>query len=105
MIVLVVYVALVALGAHASGKGSFAIAVKRKPRATAGAGRRLLSKADAIPLHSYGADLIGLYSSGHGFFLTVELAGKQKFDLIVDTGSQLTYFPCKGCPLEVCGIH
>ena len=29
MIVLVVYVALVALGAHASGKGSFAIAVKR----------------------------------------------------------------------------
>ena len=105
MIVLVVYVALVALGAHASGKGSFAIAVKRKPRATAGAGRRLLSKADAIPLHSYGADLIGLYSSGHEFFLTVELAGKQKFDLEVDTGSQLTYFPCKGCPLEVCGIH
>ena len=83
MIVLVVYVALVALGAHASGKGSFAIAVKRKPRATAGAGRRLLSKADAIPLHSYGADLIGLYSSGHEFFLTVELAGKQKFDLAV----------------------
>ena len=57
MIVLVAYVALVALGAHASGKGSFAIAVRKKPRATAGAGRRLLSKADAIPLHAYGGRL------------------------------------------------
>ena len=105
MFVLVAYVALVALGAHASGKGSFAIALKKKPRATAGAGRRLLSKADAIPIHSYGADLVGRYSSGHVFFLTVELAGKQKFDLMLDTGSQLTYFPCKGCPFELCGIH
>ena len=35
----------------------------------------------------------------------LELAGKQKFDLIVDTGSHLTYFPCKGCPLEECRIH
>ena len=94
-----------AVVAHASGKGSFAIAVKKKPRATAGAGRRLLSKADTIPLHTYGSELVGLYSWGHEFVLTVELAGKQKFDLIVDTGSPLTYLPCKGCPPEVCGIH
>ena len=105
MFVLVAYVALVALGARASGKGSFAIAVKKKLRATAGAGRRLLSKADAIPIHSYGDRLENGYGEGHEFSLTITLAGGQEFDLIMDTGSPITYLPCFGCPYEICGYH
>jgi len=105
MIVLVAYVALVALGAHASGKGSFAIAVRKKPRATAGAGRRLLSKADAIPLHAYGGRLQNRHGGGHEFSLAITLAGGQEFDLIMDTGSPITYLPCLGCSPESCGYH
>lgn len=105
MIVLLAYVALVALGAHASGKGSFAIAIRKKPRATAGAGRRLLSKADAIPIHAYGDRLGNGHNGGHEFSLTITLAGGQEFDLIMDTGSSITYLPCLGCPYEKCGYH
>ena len=105
MFVLVAYVALVALGAHASGKGSFTIAVKKKPRATAGAGRRLLSKADAIPIHAYGGRLGNGHNGGHEFSLTITLAGGQEFDLAMDTGSPITYLPCFGCPPGLCGYH
>ena len=105
MFVLVAYVALVALGAHASGKGSFAIAVRKKPGATAEAGRRLLSKADAIPLHSYGERLVNYHGNGHEFSLTITLAGGQEFDLIMDTGSPITYLPCLGCSPKLCGHH
>jgi len=98
MIVLVAYVALVALGAHASGKGSFAIAVKKTDaRRTAGTGRRLSSKADAIPIHAYGDRLMNGHGEGHEFSLTITLAGGQEFDLIMDTGSPITYLPCVGC--------
>ena len=106
--VAVAHVSLVASGAQgASGKGSFALAVKKKARngGAGAAGRRLLSKADAIPIHSYGDGLGNLHGEGHEFSLTVTLAGGQEFDLIMDTGSPLTYLPCFGCPPAVCGYH
>jgi hypothetical protein len=106
----VAHVSLVASGAQgASGKGSFALAIKKKARngGAGAAGRRLLSKADAIPIHSYGDGLGNMHGEGHEFSLTVTLAGGQEFDLIMDTGSAITYFPCfpSGCTPALCGYH
>ena len=106
--VAVAHVSLVASGAQgASGKGSFALAVKKKARngGAGAAGRRLLSKADAIPIHSYGDGLGNMHGGGHEFSLTVTLAGGQEFDLIMDTGSPITYLPCFGCLPTACGYH
>lgn len=36
-------------------------------------------------------------------WMSFELAGDQRYELIVDTGSSMTYLPCKGC--EGCGTH
>ena len=106
-LVAVAHVSLVASGAQASGKGSFALAVKKKARkgGAGTTGRRLLSKADAIPIHSYGDGLLNPHGHGHEFSLTVTLAGGQEFDLIVDTGSPITYLPCFGCLPTYCGYH
>ena len=52
-----------------------------------------MSKADAIPIHSYGDRLENGYGEGHEFSLTITLAGGQEFDLIMDTGSPITYLP------------
>ena len=56
-------------------------------------------------MHSYGKRLSNAHGGGHEFSLTVTLAGEQKFDLILDTGSPITYLPCVGCPVELCGFH
>lgn len=103
--IVLVLVSFVASGARAHGKGSFAIAVKKQARAVPGTGRRLLSKADAIPIHAYGDRLGNGYGQGHEFSLTITLAGGQEFDLIMDTGSPITYLPCLGCSPELCGYH
>ncbi len=103
--IVLVLVACVASGARADGKGSFAIAVKKQTRVVSGSGRRLLSKADAIPMHAYGDRLSNEYGAGHEFSLTITLAGGQEFDLIMDTGSPITYLPCLGCSPELCGYH
>lgn len=97
-----VAVARAARARAATGR-SLAIAMRRRTT-TATAGRRL-SRADAIEIRSYGARLGNGYGSGHEFSLTVTLPGAQNFDLIVDTGSPLTYFPCVGCDAELCGYH
>lgn len=90
-----------ALGAGAdaaSSGGAVAVTVRRTParaRVTA-RGRRLAatSSADAIPIRAYGAGLGNAHGGGHEFSLSVTLAGGQTFDLIVDTGSSLTYLAC-----------
>jgi len=103
--IVLVLVACVASGARADGKGSFAIAVKKQTRVVPGSGRRLLSKADAIPMHAYGNRLMNMHGQGHEFSLTITLAGGQEFDLNMDTGSPITYLPCLGCDPELCGYH
>lgn len=99
---------LFASSAHAAGSGSFAIAVRKRAatgNADARRGRRLSSKADAISIHSYGDRLLNGHGGGHEFSLTVTLPGAQEFDLIMDTGSPVTYLPCFGCSPELCGYH
>jgi len=107
MMSLAAHVSLVASGARASGERAFAVTVRKKSAEAAGRTlpRRLLSKADAITMHSYGDGLSNMYGGGHEFSLTVTLAGGQEFDLIMDTGSPVTYFPCLGCRPEICGYH
>jgi len=100
----VALVAARATRARATAGRSFAIAMRR--RATTAAGRRLSSGgADAIEIRSYGARLGNGYGEGHEFSLTVTLPGAQAFDLVVDTGSPISYLPCVGCDAEVCGYH
>ena len=56
--------------------------------------------------HSFDGDgLLNHHGHGHEFSLTVTLAGGQEFDLIVDTGSPITYLPCFGCLPTYCRYH
>ena len=86
---------------------AFCVTARKKFRARtlSNVARRALSTSDAVEINAYDRELLGLYSSGHEFFLTVTLADEQEFDLLVDTGSAQTYFPCEGCPQDVCGVH
>lgn len=95
---------LFASDARANGKGSFAIALERRAAAPR-RGRAPWSGSDAISIHSYGDRLGNGHGEGHEFSLTVTLPGAQEFDLIMDTGSPITYVPCLGCPPELCGYH
>ena len=94
---------LFASDARAKGKGSFAIALERRAKAPR-RGRELWSKSDAISIHSYGDRLGNFHGEGHEFSLTVTLPGAQEFDLIVDTGSPITYAPFLGCRPSCAGI-
>ena len=60
-------------------------------------GRRLDSSNAAA------RDLAGGVLGTGTLWMTFELAGNQRYELIVDTGSSMTYLPCKGC--ERCGEH
>ena len=71
-------------------------------------GRRLASTSDATPIRAYGAGLVNAHGEGHEFYLSTTMAGGQVFDLLVDTGSPLTYLACWPASPEFvhyCGVH
>ena len=110
MSVLVAYVLLLTSTVCVSGQGSIVLPLRKKrwnaDRHEHAERRRLLSKADAIPIHSYGERLRNAHGHGHEFSLTVTLAGKQEFDPVMDTGSAITYLPCfRLNNFEFCGYH